>query len=66
MVVDRITYTSIVGAGVIDLNGKTITIDSSTDPDGFHNIRNSGIDGINDRNVPERGSGGIVTFVRST
>ena len=56
----------IVAGNVIDLNGKTVSIDSSTDPDGFHNIRISGIDGINDRNVPERGAGGIVTFVRST
>ena len=57
---------AIVAGNVIDLNGKTVAVDSSTDPDGFHNIRISGIDGINDRNVPERGSGGIVTFVRST
>ena len=56
----------IVAGNVIDLDGKTVAVDSSTDPDGFHNIRISGIDGINDRNVPERGAGGIVTFVRST
>ena len=54
-----------VAGNIIQLDGKTVSIDSSTDPDLFHNIRISGIDPLVDRNVPQRGAGGEVFFVRS-
>ena len=54
-----------VAGNIIHLDGKEVSIDSSTDPDLFHNIRISGIDPLVDRNVPQRGSGGEVFFVRS-
>ena len=54
-----------VAGNIIHLDGKEVSIDSSTDPDGFHNIRISGIDPLVDRNVPQRGAGGEVFFVRS-
>ena len=54
-----------VAGNIIQLDGKEVSIDSSTDPDLFHNIRISGIDPLVDRNVPQRGAGGEVFFVRS-
>ena len=54
-----------VAGGVIQLDGKEISIESTTGASGFNEIRIAGIDPLIDLNIPRTGGAGEILFIRS-
>ena len=54
-----------VAGGIIQLDEKEISIESSTGASGFNEIRISGIDPLIDLNIPRTGGAGEIIFIRS-